>query len=87
MIWKLAFRNLIGAGTRTWLNVFVLSLVYFAVIALQGFYIGWQEEAYVQIKNWEISEGQYWQEDYDPLDPFSYEDSHDIIPAEFETGI
>lgn len=32
LIIKLAFRNLMGAGLRTWLNVFVLSLVFVMII-------------------------------------------------------
>jgi len=85
MIWKLAIRNILGAGFRTWLNVFVLSLVYFAIIALQGLYDGWQEEAYVQIKKWDIAGGQYWQKDYDPYDPFSFDISHTQIPSELNS--
>lgn len=82
MIFKLALRNIFGAGLRTWLNVLVLSLVYFTIIALQGLYDGWQQEAYTQIKKWDIAEGQYWQENYDPLDPFSFDESHGPIPEE-----
>ncbi|MFC1887275.1 ABC transporter permease [Candidatus Cloacimonadota bacterium] len=82
MIWKLAIRNIFGAGLRTWLNVFVLSLVYFTIIALQGLYDGWQQDTYTQIKKWDIGGGQYWQKEYDPLDPFSFDDSHGLIPQE-----
>ena len=82
MIVKLAFRNLLGTGLRTWLNVFILSLGYFGIIAMQGIYIGWQEEATRNIKDWDVAQGQYWQETYDPYDPFSLDESHAKIPTE-----
>jgi hypothetical protein len=37
---KLALRNLLGAGLRTWLNVVVLSLSFVLIIWLQGLYKG-----------------------------------------------
>ena len=33
---KLAIRNIVGAGLRTWLNVFVLSFAFVAIIWIQG---------------------------------------------------
>ncbi|MEA2096559.1 MAG: FtsX-like permease family protein [Candidatus Cloacimonadota bacterium] len=82
MLFKLAYKNIIGAGFRTWLNVFILSLAYFAIISLQGFFVGWSEEASREIKAWDIAEGQFWQQSYDPLDPFTLDDAHGVIPAE-----
>lgn len=87
MIFKLAYKNIIGAGFRTWLNVFILSLAYFAIIALQGFFVGWSEDASREIKDWHIAAGQYWQQNYDPYDPFTLEDSHAPIPAELQSQI
>lgn len=78
---KLAYQNIIGAGIRTWLNVIVLSLSFVAIIWLQGFYIGMQDQATQAMVNSEIGGGQFWQKDFDPYDPFSYEDSHARIPA------
>ena len=45
MIIKLAVRNLRGAGIRTWLNAFVLSLSFFTIIWSQGMYQGMQINA------------------------------------------
>ncbi len=87
MIFKLAYRNIMGAGFRTWLNIFILSLAYFAIIALQGFYVGWQDDATREMKNWDIAGGQYWQQSYDPYDPYSLEDSHANIPEELDNLI
>jgi len=82
MIAKLALKNILGAGFRTWLNIFILSLAYFTIISMQGLFVGWNEDAAREIKEWHIAEGQYWQANYDPYDPFTLEDSHEIIPAE-----
>ncbi len=84
MIFKLAYKNIIGAGFRTWLNVFILSLSYFVIIALQGFFLGWQDDASREMKNWDFAGGQYWQETYDPYDPYTLEDSHAAIPEELQ---
>jgi putative ABC transport system permease protein len=73
---KLAYRNLMGARLRTWLNVFVLSLAFVVIIWNKGILNGWDEQARRDTIEWEIGGGQYWQENYDPYDPFSYEDSH-----------
>jgi len=87
MLFKLALRNLLGAGKRTWLNVFILSLSYFGIIAMQGIYTGWQEEASRQIIDWEIGSGQLWQQDYDKYDPYSLEQSHAEIPLDIQNKI
>jgi ABC-type lipoprotein release transport system permease subunit len=84
---KLAYRNLIGAGLRTWLNVFVLSLVYILIIWFYGLLDGWNRQAKKDMINWETGTGQYWQKNYDPYDPFTLNDSHDKIPAELKDDI
>ena len=38
---KLAFRNLIGAGLRTWLNVGVLAFILILIIMSQGGTMAW----------------------------------------------
>jgi len=73
---KLAYRNLMGARLRTWLNVFVLSFAFVVIIWNKGILNGWDEQARRDTIEWEIGGGQYWQENYDPYDPFSFEDSH-----------
>jgi len=81
---KLAIRNLIGAGVRTWLNVVVLSIAFFAIVFMQGLYIGMGEQATDALVDTYYGGGQFWQENYDPYDPFSLEDSHAKIPAELQ---
>jgi len=76
---KLAFRNLMGARLRTWLNVLVLSFAFIVIIWNKGILNGWDLQARVDTIEWEIGGGQYWHENYDPYDPFSFEDSHSLL--------
>ncbi len=84
---KLAYRNLMGAGLRTWLNVIVLSFSFVVIIWLQGVMAGWDYQAKTDMTNWEIGGGQYWHENYDPYDPFSFSESHLPVPKTFEQEI
>ena len=84
---KLAFRNLIGAGLRTWLNVFVLSFTYVLIIWHQGLFSGMYKQASRDYINDEIGGGQYWAESYDPYDPLTLENSHQMIPGKLEALI
>jgi ABC-type lipoprotein release transport system permease subunit len=87
LAFKLAFRNLIGAGLRTWLNVIVLSFSFVVIIWIKGVLAGWDLQAKNDMTNWEIAGGQYWHEEYDPFDPFTFADSHAPVPPEFNEEI
>lgn len=82
---KLAYRNLIGAGLRTWLNVFVLSLSFLVIIWHRGIINGWDRQARNDTMNQEIGGGQYWHENYDPYDPFTLTDAHGIIHEKLQS--
>ena len=84
---KLAFRNLIGAGLRTWLNVIVLSFSFVLIIMAKGILVGWDRQAKSDMTNWEIGGGQYWNINYDPYDPFTLNDAHATIPQEFRPQV
>jgi ABC-type lipoprotein release transport system permease subunit len=84
---KLALRNLIGAGLRTWLNVFVLALILILIIWHYGIIDGWDRMAIRDMIDWEIGGGQIWTENYDPFDPFTLEESHRILPQSFSDEI
>lgn len=84
---KLAIRNLIGAGLRTWLNVIVLSFSFVVIIWMKGIMVGWDHQAKTDMTNWEIGGGQYWHELYDPFDPFTLSESQSPIPEEFKEEI
>ena len=84
MILKLAFRNIYGAGLRTWLNAIALSFSFVAIIFLQGNYNGMNDQIENATVEAKYAGGQYWQKNYDPYDPLSLEDSHGTIPEELE---
>ena len=87
LLFKLAARNLLGAGRRTWLNVIVLSFSFVVIIWHKGILDGWNRQAKNDMINWETGCGQYWQNSYDPYDPFSLTEAHAVIPSEFDTII
>ena len=80
MILKLAFRNIYGAGLRTWLNAIALSFSFVAIIFLQGIYNGMNDQIEKATVDAQYAGGHYWQKDYDPYDPLSLEDAHGTIP-------
>ena len=87
MTLKLAIRNLLGAGLRTWLNVIVLSSSFIIIIWTRGLLAGWDRQAKSDMIKWEIAGGQYWHKNYDPYDPLSLRLSHGILPDEFSPAI
>ena len=76
LIAKLAFRNLMGAGLRTWLNVFVLSLAFVMIIWVHGMLEGMNRYARQATIDYQVGGGQFWHHMYDPYDPLTLEDSH-----------
>ena len=76
LAFKLAFRNLLGAGLRTWLNVTILSFAFILIIFYGGMLDGWNRQGIKDTKDWEIGNGQFWTPDYDRLDPFTIQDAH-----------
>jgi len=82
LILKLAIRNILGAGLRTWLNVVSLSFAFVTIIFMQGFYEGMNDQAEQATIDALYGSGQYWQKNYDPFDPLMLTDAHADIPAE-----
>ena len=87
MIVRLAFRNILGAGTRTWLNVVALSFAYVTIIFLQGLYDGMNDQTEQATVSAFYGGGQYWHERYDPYDPLSIVDAHAAVPAALQSLI
>lgn len=84
---KLAIKNLIGAGLKTWLNVIVLSLSFVMIIFYNGMMDGWDQQAKRDTIAWEIGQGQLWHKDYDPFDPFTIQDAHSPMPAALQAQV
>ncbi len=87
---KLAFKNLLGAGLRTWLNVTVLSFAFILIIFYNGMIDGWNRQGRNDTQDWEIGQGQFWHPEYDRYDPYTIQDSHtslsDLVITEVRKG-
>lgn len=84
---KLAIRNLLGAGLRTWLNVIVLSLSFVVIVLNQGLLEGWDRQASRDTIEWEIGGGEFWHPAYDPYDLSTVYDGHGPVPETLPSGI
>ncbi len=84
---RLALKNLLGAGLRTWLNAVVLSLSFVLIIFLQSLYKGMGDQAKQAKIDIEFAGGQYWHESYDPFDPLTLEDAHGVVPGPLQEKI
>ena len=79
---QLAFKNLLGAGLRTWLNATVLSFAFVVIVFFNGMLDGWNMQAIGDTKAWEIGSGQLWHPQYDRYDPFTLQDAHAPVTGE-----
>jgi len=82
LAFKLAFKNLVGAGLRTWLNVSVLSFAFVVIVFYNGMLDGWNRQGRNDTVEWETGNGQYWHPLYDRYDPFSLQDAHAPVTGE-----
>ncbi len=87
IIFKLAYRNIVGAGLRTGLNIIVLSFSFVAIIGVRGLHDGMQEQIVQAMIEGEYGGGQYWYEKYDRYDPFTFDEAHSPIPEGLKTAI
>lgn len=87
LAFKLALKNLIGAGLRTWLNVLVLSFAFVLLVFYNGMIDGWNRQGRRDTKEWEIGQGQYWHPEYDRYDPYTFQDSHQPVSAAIQKQI
>lgn len=76
LAFQLAFRNIIGSGLRTWLNVSVLSFAFVVIIFYNGLLDGWNAVAMGETIEWEVANGHLLNDKYAPYDPFSIQDGH-----------
>lgn len=84
LAFQLAYKNLVGAGLRTWLNVIVLSFSFVMIIFFNGMLDGWNQQAKKDTIEWEYGNGHLLNKNYDPLDPFSLEEGHGKMPSSNE---
>lgn len=84
MLLKLAVKNILGAGLRSWLSAFVISLALVVVVLNQGLLVGMDRQASQDMIDAEYGGGQVWQPAYDPLDPLTFESAHGPVPDALE---
>ena len=84
MLFNIAIKNLLGAGIRTWLNVFVTSVSIFMIIFSSGMYSGMMQHAMNVSIDTEIGGGAYWHPEYDPYDPITFEMAHEKTPDDLK---
>jgi putative ABC transport system permease protein len=79
LIFKLAFRNIMGAGFRTWLNVFILSVAFVASIWMIGLLNGVYDQLERDTIDTELGGGQFRHHAYDPFNPLTLKDAHALV--------
>lgn len=87
LAFQLAYKNLMGAGLRTWLNAGVLSFAFVVIIFYNGLIDGWNQQAKIDGINWEWGNGHLINEKYDPYDAFSIEDGHDKLSTDEQENL
>lgn len=80
MIFKIALKNVLSAGIRTWLNMFIISITLACIILIQGMNNGLLKELKTNRISEELGNGQIWHKNYDPFDPLTLDESHDELP-------
>ena len=78
---RLALKNVLGVGLRTWLNVFVLSLSFVLIIFSQGLLEGMNRQSEEAMIASAIGGGHYQHPAYDEYDPLTLKDAHGPVPA------
>jgi ABC-type lipoprotein release transport system permease subunit len=84
---RLAYKNLIGAGLRTWLNVSVLSFAFVIIVFYNGMIDGWNRQSRTDTAEWELGYGQFWNPEYDRYDPMTIPDAHENLSEEIQREI
>ncbi|OYT10737.1 MAG: ABC transporter permease [Bacteroidetes bacterium 4572_112] len=80
LAFHLAYKNLMGAGLRTWLNAGVLSFAFVVIIFYNALIDGWNQQAKIDGINWQYGYGHLVNDNYDAYDAFSIKDGHGELP-------
>lgn len=82
LLLRTAFKNILGGGKKTWLNVAALSFVFVIMLAYNGLLDGMTEESRRDTIEWETGWSQLWHPQYDKFDIFTLQDAHGAVPTE-----
>ncbi len=84
----LAYRNLMGAKLRTWLNILVLAFSFILIIWGKAVVIGMGDQIMDAMKDVELGHGgQLWHPDFDIEDPLTINDAHIRVPDALNASI
>lgn len=87
LAFQLAYRNLMGAGLRTWLNASVLTFTFLMIIFFNGLMDGWNEQAKRDTTEWEYGFGHLTNAKFDPFDPFTLKDGNGVLQSKQHTEL
>ena len=87
LIIRTAFKNIIGAGRATRLNIAVLSFVLVIMTAYNGMLDGWIAESRRDTIDWDAGWSQLWHPNYDKYDIFTLPDAHGKIPIQIDNAL
>jgi len=87
MIFRLALRNIIGNGWRSFINILIIAIVMIGMIFMESMYHSWTLLAKTQQKEWESGKGMFRVNSYDPFDAFSWDKSFEPLPDELRPVI
>lgn len=87
MILRLAFRNIVGNGYRSLINVLILAIVLIIMVWMQAMYHSWTRLALIQQTDWEYGKGLLRSKLYDPYDSYTWEDSAVREPEQLKSAI
>lgn len=75
---RLAFRNIISSGLRTWLTIITLAAAFIMILFFNSMYAGWEYQGIRDQVAWEFAQGHVTHPEYDKLDPFTIESGQGV---------
>jgi len=81
MLLKLAYKNIVGNGWRSLINIFILSILCIGMLWMESMYHSWISLARTQQHQYEYASGLARVASYDPFDAFSWDTAYADYPA------
>ncbi len=76
LLFKLAYKNIYGAGLRSFLNILVLALIFIFIVWMQGLYDGLTVQAKTDMIREDIAGGHYRHPEYNPNEIMDLSEAH-----------
>lgn len=87
MILKLAYRNIVGNGWRSLINIIILSILCMGMLWMESMYHSWISIARTQQHDYEYVAGLARVKGYDPFDAFSWDTAYAQYPERIQNLI